>query len=61
MRFLLSIMAIAMFAVSVGCDKPAEKPAVSKAPAASPTAPAVSATANTEGTQKVSLKLPGMT
>lgn len=68
MRFLLAIMAMALFAVSVGCEKPAET-TTPETPAAE--APAEGSDAKTdgsastndvpEGTQVVSLKLPGMT
>ena len=55
MRFLLAIMAMALFAVSVGCESPTTE---SAAPAGTE---AGSSTAATGETQMVSLKLPGMT
>lgn len=76
MRFLLTMMAMTLFAISVGCDAP---PAETTEPATEPAAAApadgdadhadgdhaedgdgASAAANSE-TQTVSLKLPGMT
>ena len=63
MRFLLALMAMTLFAISTGCDKPEE----TKAPAGdsasattAPEAPAIPAAPAGE-TQTVSLKLPGMT
>ena len=65
MRFLLTLMAIALFAVSIGCDKkPEATPAATKPAAEKPAAESTdsaAATPDTEGTQTVSLKLPGMT
>ncbi len=55
MRSLLALMAIAMLAISVGCDSAAEtKPADDKKMDSAAAAPA-------DGTQTVSLKLPNMT
>lgn len=60
MRFLLTIMAMALLAISVGCDKPAETAKETPAATTAETeAPA--ATGATGETQTVSLKLPGMT
>lgn len=59
MRFLLAIMAMALFAVSIGCEQPTNDPA---APAATESeAGSGSADAAAGETQMVSLKLPGMT
>jgi len=62
MRFLLALMAMTLFAISAGCEKPAETPAK---PADKPAESAPATTdvelPNTEGTQTVSVKLPGMT
>ena len=57
MRSLLALMAIAMLAISVGCETatPDTKTPDKKTDAASKTAPA------TGETQTVSLKLPNMT
>lgn len=61
MRFLLALMAMTLFAISAGCEKPAEKPADTSKPAdAAPSTTEVELP-NSEGTQTVSLKLPGMT
>lgn len=74
MRFLLTMMAMTLFAISVGCDAP---PAETTEPTTEPAAAApadgdaehaehaedgegASTAANSE-TQTVSLKLPGMT
>jgi len=67
MRFLMAIMAMALFAVSVGCEKPAET-TTPETPAAE--APAEGSDAKTDGSastnevpdgkKMVSLKLPGM-
>jgi len=69
MRLLLTLMATALLAVSLGCDNKADTPAAKPATtetgggAAKTEAPSdgASATSKTEGTQTVSLKLPGMT
>jgi len=53
MRFLLAIMAMALFAVSVGCESPTST--------TDSAAPSVEAEAANGETQMVSLKLPGMT
>ena len=58
MRFLLAIMAMALFAVSVGCESPTTEPATPTTEAESGSG---SADAATGETQMVSLKLPGMT
>lgn len=62
MRFLLAIMAMALFAVSVGCEKPAETttsdPPATEAPAE--TDGSASTNEVPAGMQQVSLKLPGM-
>ena len=67
MRFLMAIMAMTLFAVSVGCEKPAET--TPETPATE--APAEGSDAKTDGSAStnevpdgkklVSLKLPGMT
>ncbi len=72
MRLLLTLMATAILAVSLGCDNAAETKtpdstatgggaASTEAPDTGEKTDGASATANTEGTQQVSLKLPGMT
>jgi hypothetical protein len=70
MRFLLTLMAMAVLAVSIGCDKKADDKAGDKAGETSGAAAKVdapdagdneTASSDTAGTQKVSLKLPGMT
>ncbi|MDG1875209.1 MAG: hypothetical protein P8J27_14950 [Mariniblastus sp.] len=62
MRFLLALMAMTLFAISTGCDKPEETKAASgdAAATAAPVTPEVPAAPAGE-TQTVSLKLPGMT
>jgi len=67
MRFLMTITAMALFAVSIGCEKPAET-TTPDTPAAE--APAGGSDAKTDGSAStnkvpdgkklVSLKLPGM-
>lgn len=59
MRFLLALMAMTLFAISTGCEKPAEKPA--DKPAETSTESTEVTLPSTEGTQTVSVKLPGMT
>ena len=59
MRFLLALMAMTLFAISVGCDKAADKPADKPADVAPATTDIT--LPDTEGTQTVSIKLPGMT
>lgn len=66
MRSLLTLMAMAVLVVSIGCDKKAAETTPPKADGdGAAAAPAdngdSSATPNTSGTQSVSLKLPGMT
>jgi hypothetical protein len=62
MRVLLTLMAMAVFAVSIGCDAPAETPPAETPPAAGGDGDSSAVgTPDTEGTQMVSLKLPGMT
>ena len=63
MRFLLALMAMTLFAISTGCDKPDDtKPAAGDAGAATtaPEAPGIPGAPAGE-TQTVSLKLPSMT
>ena len=60
MRFLLAIMAMALFAVSIGCEQPTTSDPA--APAATESeAGSGSADPAAGETQMVSLKLPGMT
>lgn len=74
MRFLLALTAMALFAVSLGCDKPADPAPAPSTPAetepaagsdSTEAAPAGSSTSDAspemDGVQMVSLKLPGMT
>jgi len=56
MRFLLAIMAMALFAISVGCEAPSGTTSTD-----TPATEAGSSTADAGETQMVSLKLPGMT
>jgi len=60
MRFLLALMAMTLFAVSVGCEKPAEITKTDTPAAAAPESGDVAAAATGE-TKTVSLKLPAMT
>ena len=57
MRVLLTLVAMPLFAISIGCDRAADEPGV---PAAGGDSSALSA-ADIEGTRLVSLNLPGMT
>lgn len=63
MRFLLALMAMTLFAVSVGCEKPAETTETEKTTPAAPAADVAATTdaAATGETKTVSLKLPKMT
>ena len=71
MRLFLSLIAVAMFVVAVGCDKPTPSASNTGAGSGSGSAAAPNAapaelamgdvSADTSSMQEVSLKLPGMT